>query len=485
MILRKLKLFFEHKLAKIAMSVLITLFLIILIIPLFFDFESFKPEIENQISQKFLIKVKINDKIVYRPFFRPHIRLSSIDLYQNVKKDDGYIGNIDNINLDINIFDIILKKIIVNNIEITNGIIELPNNYIDNFSKNFLAFSEIKKISVDSLDLKYQLNNGFVELNDIKGEIKINDNFLKEIHLTTNLFNFPIFINFQGSKYKDKNQGKFYMKIPSLEFILHLTLEDFDILKNKYLGKGNIKFENPSSSVGLNNLHLDFNLDLKDDVVFFDKVLINSYLFEGSGSGKVLLKPNLYFNTEFNFKNTNFKKLSNLNLKKALINYKLFRINENLGGSLKLHFEKISTSQNLFNKADAQINLEGGDVIVQDLILSSNDNDQLKINGRFINEDKETMFFINCDIFISNLKNFYKKTNGPRDKIAILASTSFHGKMNSNLNMKKGIIVINDLISENKKLSKNIIKKSEEEINKLLNKNILNILDPRIYSILF
>ncbi len=84
MILRKLKLFFEHKLAKIAMSVLITLFLIILIIPLFFDFESFKPEIENQISQKFLIKVKINDKIVYRPFFRPHIRLSSIDLYQNV-----------------------------------------------------------------------------------------------------------------------------------------------------------------------------------------------------------------------------------------------------------------------------------------------------------------------------------------------------------------------------------------------------------------
>ena len=57
--------------------------------------------------------------------------------------------------------------------------------------------------------------------------------------------------------------------------------------------------------------------------------------------------------------------------------------------------------------------------------------------------------------------------------------------MNSNLNMKKGIIVINDLISENKKLSKNIIKKSEEEINKLLNKNILNILDPRIYSILF
>ena len=51
--------------------------------------------------------------------------------------------------------------------------------------------------------------------------------------------------------------------------------------------------------------------------------------------------------------------------------------------------------------------------------------------------------------------------------------------------MKKGIIVINDLISENKKLSKNIINKSEEEINKLLNKNILNILDPRIYSILF
>ena len=141
MILRKLKLFFEHKLAKIAMSVLITLFLIILIIPLFFDFESFKPEIENQISQKFLIKVKINDKIVYRPFFRPHISLSSIDLYQNVKKDDGYIGNIDKINLDINIFDIILKKIIVNNIEITNGIIELPNNYIDNFSKNsFVMF---------------------------------------------------------------------------------------------------------------------------------------------------------------------------------------------------------------------------------------------------------------------------------------------------------------------------------------------------------
>ena len=52
--------------------------------------------------------------------------------------------------------------------------------------------------------------------------------------------------------------------------------------------------------------------------------------------------------------------------------------------------------------------------------------------------------------------------------------------------MRKGRVVVTEIIgNDNKKFNKNNLNIAQEEFNLRLNKDILNVLDPRIYSFLF
>jgi hypothetical protein len=144
------------------------------------------------------------------------------------------------------------------------------------------------------------------------------------------------------------------------------------------------------------------------------------------------------------------------------------------------------TNHNLFSDANATIIVEGGDVNIKELNLISKFNDLLKINGRFITQNKETIFFFSSQIDLVNIKNFYKNTNGAREKIALLPNDSFSGKMKGDLNMRKGRVVLSEIVANsNKKFNKNSLNAAQEELNLRLNKDIMNILNPRIYSFLF
>jgi hypothetical protein len=58
--------------------------------------------------------------------------------------------------------------------------------------------------------------------------------------------------------------------------------------------------------------------------------------------------------------------------------------------------------------------------------------------------------------------------------------------MKGELNMRQGRLVVNEIIgNNNKKYSKKDLNAVQEEMNLRLNKNIMNILDPRVYSFLF
>ena len=66
------------------------------------------------------------------------------------------------------------------------------------------------------------------------------------------------------------------------------------------------------------------------------------------------------------------------------------------------------------------------------------------------------------------------------------SNDTFSGKMSADLNMKKGRIVINEMVGDNnKKFSRVSLNTIQEEFNLRLNKDIMNILDARIYSFLF
>jgi hypothetical protein len=495
MILKKLKFlkllntlnsFYNHKIYSRAMVAFAGIFFIIFLSPFFIDLDRYKPEIENQIQEKFFIKVKINEKITYKPFLRPHIELFSVDIFEINKKEDVYIGNIYKVNLRINIFDIVLRKFNITDVEVVDGIIELENNYFDNFFKNTDSIKNLKAIKVSNLDLKYSSQNNSIEISDINSDIIFDKGNLKRFDLTGNLFNLPFVSTFQGTRNRDKSVGHLSIESKDLKFYFDADLADINFLKNEFLGNAKIRFANTLSTIGLNNLTLQFSFDLKDEHVDLKNILVNSFLYKGEGSAKIDFKPRLALVSEFNFIDTNFKKLSNGNLKDYLVHNKLFNIHEDFYAVFKLNFKNMVTNHNLFSDANAVIVVEGGDVNIKELNLISKFNDLLKINGRFITQNRETIFFFNSQIDLVNIKNFYKNTNGAREKIALLPNASFSGKMKGDLNMRKGRVVVNEIIgNSNKKFNKNNLNIVQEEFNLRLNKDILNVLDPRIYSFLF
>jgi hypothetical protein len=495
MILKKLKFlkllntlnsFYNHKVYSRAMVAFAGIFFIIFLSPFFIDLDRYKPEIENQIQEKFFIKVKINEKITYKPFLRPHIELFSVDIFETNKKEDVYIGNIYKVNLRINIFDIVLRKFNITDVEVVDGIIELENNYFDNFFKNTDSIKNLKAIKVKNLDLKYSSQNNSIEISDINSDIIFDKGDLKRFDLTGNLFNLPFVSTFQGARNRDKSVGHLSIESKDLKFYFDADLADINFLKNEFLGNAKIRFANTLSTIGLNNLTLQFSFDLKDEHVDLKNILVNSFLYKGEGSAKIDFKPRLALVSEFNFIDTNFKKLSNGNLKDYLVHNKLFNIHEDFYAVFKLNFKNMVTNHNLFSDANAVIVVEGGDVNIKELNLISKFNDLLKINGRFITQNRETIFFFNSQIDLVNIKNFYKNTNGAREKIALLPNANFSGKMKGDLNMRKGRVVVNEIIgNSNKKFNKNNLNIVQEEFNLRLNKDILNVLDPRIYSFLF
>ena len=468
------------------MVAFVGIFFVIFLSPFFIDLDRYKPEIENQIQEKFFIKVKINEKITYKPFLRPHIELFSVDIFETNKKEDVYIGNIYKVNLRINIFDIVLRKFNITDVEVVDGIIELENNYFDNFFKNTDSIKNLKAIKVKNLDLKYSSQNNSIEISDINSDIIFDKGDLKRFDLTGNLFNLPFVSTFQGARNRDKSVGHLSIESKDLKFYFDADLADINFLKNEFLGNAKIRFANTLSTIGLNNLTLQFSFDLKDEHVVLKNILVNSFLYKGEGSAKIDFKPRLALVSEFNFIDTNFKKLSNGNLKDYLVHNKLFNIHEDFYAVFKLNFKNMVTNHNLFSDANAVIVVEGGDVNIKELNLISKFNDLLKINGRFITQNRETIFFFNSQIDLVNIKNFYKNTNGAREKIALLPNASFSGKMKGDLNMRKGRVVVNEIIgNSNKKFNKNNLNIVQEEFNLRLNKDILNVLDPRIYSFLF
>jgi len=484
--LKSLKSFYDHKVYSGVMVAIAAIVFLIFLSPYFIDLDKYRPEIENQIQEKFFIKIKINEKISYKPFLRPHIELFSVDIFDSNKKEEVYLGNIYKINLRINIFNIIFRKFYINDIEIKDGIIEVDGNYFDNFFKNNDVIKDLKTIKIDNLDFKYSSSKNSIEISDIDSEIIFDQGNIKKFNLTGNLFNLPITSTFQGSKNKEKNIGKLFIELPDLKFYFDANLTSINFLKNEFLGNAKIRFANTLSTIGLNNLTLQFNFDLKDEFAELNNILVNSFLYKGTGNAKVSLKPRLAFESEFNFIDTNFKKLSNSDLKDNLVRHKLFNIHDDFYGIFKLNFKNMVTNHNLFSDANAVVIVEGGDVNVKELNLVSKSNDQLKLNGRFITQNRETIFFFNSQINLKNVRNFYKNTNGAREKIALLPNESFSGKMSADLNMKKGRIVINEMAGDNnKKFSRVSLNTIQEEFNLRLNKDILNILDARIYSFLF
>jgi len=486
MILKRVNNFFNHQSVKIVAILFFIIFFIVFITPFFINFEKYKKDIENAFEEKLFLKIKINEKITYNPFLRPHIELNVVDIFDVKKKEEFYLGNIYKVKVNINIFNLIFGKININQLEIYEGLIELQSGFFQNIFENYQKLEGIKKIEFHNIDLKYFAKNDYVEFTDVKGNIFFKNNLVDEIKLNSQIFGLPINIDFRGDIKKKQNVGNLKIKIKPAKFNVDFDLESIDLKKNNFMGFGKLKVGNENSTIGLNNINLQFNFNVTNNEAIVDKIVINSYLFKGTGHSKIMLTPKLFLEADFSFQDTNFKKLSNKNLFSDILKSELFSSPENFFGVFKLNFKNMVTGHGMFNNANTEIVFESGDVVIRQLDLTSKNNDKLSLNGRFVTQNRETIFFFNSQIEIQNLKNFYRDTNGPREKIALLSNDNFIGNLNGDLNVKRAKVFVNNIsTNRTKKFSRSEINSFQEELNLRLNKNITNAFDPRIYSFLF
>ncbi len=76
-----------------------------------------------------------------------------------------------------------------------------------------------------------------------------------------NFFNLPFTSKFQGAKNKDKSIGNLSIQSNDLKFYFDADLTDINFLKSEFLGNAKVRFVNSLSTIGLNNLTLQFNFD--------------------------------------------------------------------------------------------------------------------------------------------------------------------------------------------------------------------------------
>ncbi len=171
------------------------------------------------------MKIKINEKITYNPFLRPHIELNVVDIFDVKKKEEFYLGNIYKVKVNINIFNLIFGKININQLEIYEGLIELQSGFFQNIFENYQKLEGIKKIEFHNIDLKYLAKNDYVEFTDIKGNIFFKNNLVDEIKLNSQIFGLPINIDFRGDIKKKQNVGNLKIKIKPAKFNVDFDLE--------------------------------------------------------------------------------------------------------------------------------------------------------------------------------------------------------------------------------------------------------------------
>ena len=372
------------------------------LLPAFYDKEKIRVQIENQILNKYNLKVKIIDPIGYGVFPKPHFFSDYVILNRQldeiaVSKDTKILISIKNLfsikNLKIK--DLIFKKtdfrIDYSNFEF---FIELLNNIKSSEKINFL---NSKLFYLDK-------NDNIVFLSTIKNlNYLIQDDSLKKLISKFYLFNIPINLDVN---YDTLNKS-FSTEIKSLP--LRLNIKNISNYNNEGLD-GDL-------DLTMINKNIKIAYQLKDKFLKFNSR-------DNKINGDINIKP-FFISLNLDLFNIETKKIFEENsiliniLKSETLN------NENLNGAITVkssNFKGIS----FYDEIKFDIILEEGEVFIQDLTttfknsvfinlkdtqLVVDDNNKLKFAG-FVSLDFKDIkkFFEHYQINIKDRK-YIKKIN--------------------------------------------------------------------------
>ncbi len=369
----------------VSFGILVILVLFYFLIPSFYDKNLVKIKLENQIKNKYNLKVNFLDNVSYAIFPKPHFYANDLNIFQG----NDFLINSKNVKIYIspkNFFN--SEKLKIENIIFQKNEFNIKNRNLSFFKK--LLNSNKSEHNINFKD----------------SIIFFKDNF-EDVLFLINLKDLILYYDLEN-----QNQLKSKFEIFNLPFMFDLNHNENDslvtsILKSKKI-RLNIENDFKYSDKKING---NLNFQVINKVKSLTYNIENNYVSfksnDESLNGKIDIKP-FFLSLSLNLDSINTKRI--FNEKSILVNLIRSEIfnNQSINAEVKIILKKLR-NYNFFENIFVRIFFEEGYITIKD--LSSDWNDSVKINifeTQLLNEGDKLSLVGSVSFNFSNLDKFYR-----------------------------------------------------------------------------
>ena len=435
----------KHTVPIFIVIIFIFAFLFYFLRPVYFDYQSNKTILENNINSTFKLKTNFNGKITYKFFPTPRILVENthLDFIKSTKKKIRikklYIL-ISSFNLK-NIESFKTKKIIVENqaIQIYPKDFNSYFNYLTIHKQKNLIFKNCDFFFIDEQgnNVLFKGTNYKEKFSKKKHQIEIDSNFSKnKIRVK--------FLNRIGSEKKLK------ISVPGLKQYLDIVFDKESNL-NFLSGELKLKF--------LDTLLL-LNFKGKENFKISNSFIRNKF-FNSKINGKISFIDSFYFDLTLG--------VNDIDLRKLLLSYPIFQqggISKKING--KLNISNKNTESLFGNIKDSKMFLEfeNGDIQIKNLSVKLFNNSNIKSNISIINNNRNPIIQFTLNFSTPNAAKFFRKFG-----LYDLQKNEISFLMNGNIDIKSKKINFRQIIKDN---NERISEKEISTIEKSFNRYVLS-----------
>ena len=373
--------------------------LLYLFIPTFYQYD--KSTLEKIICDNQNIKCVIKGKANYSFYPTPRIKIKDLIVKDSLKKQKNLIIA-EKAEIKVSIKNLLakekhkFKKIIINNFEVNIDMKSL-SKYKNIFEKqNNLLPTIFKKgdvILFDGQDYVATINEAKISLYREKKDI--------DLSLKGKFLNDALNINLNSEQVDNKKITDIQVKMSKMNLLTKIKL-----FNNK--DKENSKNGNFLVKKGKNKITGIFNY--KKGQLDISKSNLRNTFLDGRLGGKISFLPYFNFDLDLSLNSINFTKLYNYFLSLDERKQKdFFKINRKINGKLNLSSEKIYSSYNLIKSLESRIELNNGNISIEQLLLNLGKLGAADLLGEFNSDKKNTNFKFESNIFVDNRKKFLSK----------------------------------------------------------------------------
>ena len=443
----------------------LTLF-IYLGIPFFFDYKSNQSDLEKKIFENFGLNLSFTTKAKYNIFPSPRLNIKNVEILSFSERSNN-VGSAKKVILKIPFKKLVsLKTLNFDSAELINADINIKTSEINNFN-NYLNNRthekpiQLTKSKINLLDKTNLLFNINLRKLRISGK-----NLFNKLDFQGRVFNTKIKINYQNKNF-DKNPLKnIAVSFPEIGLNLKLNINTDKKNNETIYGRATVFFPN-------NQIYFDYILNNKILNISSSK-LINNY-FKGQLLGDIFLFPFSIFDLKLEVSLLKFKNILNSKfIKNSKFLSQLIPLNNKFNGKININIDKITSSSNIINSGNANLEFRNEVLIVKEIKLVINKIGNIKLMGKILQQKKKKIFVFNTKINLDNSKIFYSRFLIPKKSRKDLIPINLLGK----IDLESHEIKLDKIYFENgldqEELDENELLFLQEKINEIFSQNSLN-----------